>query len=279
MFSVVIPLYNKQISIPSTIESVLKQRFTDFELIIVNDGSTDNSLSVVKTFTDPRIRIIDKPNGGVSSARNAGIKAANSEWIAFLDGDDLWADYFLESITKAITKHPEASVFSTNCAITPNEFDAARTQSDDIYLITDYFKEALHGGVINSSCGVVKKSCFNQVGYFNEQLSNGEDADMWVRLSRKFVFCRNRRIAALYRQDTEARAVGRADIPLERRAVNNCKITRSMSKYEKESALRSIFNYTKLQFRTKNWKLVLLMLKRHHYHIVLYTVQRILKIK
>jgi len=90
MFSVVIPLYNKERSVKNTIESVLNQTFQDFEVIVVNDGSTDNSLEVVKSFNDERIRIINQKNSGVSSARNRGIKEAKYEWIAFLDADDLW---------------------------------------------------------------------------------------------------------------------------------------------------------------------------------------------
>ena len=80
MFSVVIPLYNKELSIKNTIQSVLNQTFQDFEIVVVNDGSTDNSLHVLKEIDDTRIRIINKTNGGVSSARNRGIKEAKFRW-------------------------------------------------------------------------------------------------------------------------------------------------------------------------------------------------------
>src|SRR5690606_29446795 len=106
MFSVVIPLYNKERSIKQTVQSVLDQTFTDFEIVIVNDGSTDNSLQVVENIDDQRIRIINKPNGGVSSARNKGINEANFNWIAFLDGDDLWKPNHLEIIRGLIDKFP-----------------------------------------------------------------------------------------------------------------------------------------------------------------------------
>lgn len=89
-FSIVIPLYNKEKSITTTINSVLNQTCGDFELIIVNDGSTDTSLEIVQSIKDERIRIINQKNGGVSSARNQGIIEAKFDWIAFLDADDLW---------------------------------------------------------------------------------------------------------------------------------------------------------------------------------------------
>ena len=90
MFSVVIPLYNKELSIINTIQSVLDQTFQNFEIVVVNDGSTDRSVEMVEQFNDPRIRIINKSNGGVSSARNRGIQEAKYELVAFLDADDFW---------------------------------------------------------------------------------------------------------------------------------------------------------------------------------------------
>ncbi|MFI3297654.1 MAG: glycosyltransferase family 2 protein [bacterium] len=89
MISIIIPLYNKEECIAGVIESVLKQSFVDFELLIINDGSTDNSESKVGLFTDSRIKLHNKQNGGVSSARNYGVKMAKSEWVIFLDADDV----------------------------------------------------------------------------------------------------------------------------------------------------------------------------------------------
>lgn len=94
--SVIIPLYNKEPIIERTIKSVLNQSYSDFELIIVNDGSTDNSVEVVKRFDDDRIVLVEQENAGPSAARNAGIKKAKGEWIVFLDADDELNDYALE---------------------------------------------------------------------------------------------------------------------------------------------------------------------------------------
>jgi len=108
MFSIVIPLYNKAKSIANTIQSILGQSFADFELIIVDDGSSDDSVRVVNQFTDKRIRLIQKENGGVCSARNVGILHAQYDYIALLDADDQWnIDYLLEQ-QKLINEFPQA---------------------------------------------------------------------------------------------------------------------------------------------------------------------------
>ena len=94
MFPVVIPLYNKEVYIKNTLNSVLAQTIKDFEIIVVNDGSTDKSAEVVKSLSDPRIRLINQVNAGVSVARNRGINEAKADLIAFLDGDDEWKTKF-----------------------------------------------------------------------------------------------------------------------------------------------------------------------------------------
>ena len=108
--SVVIPLYNKQNCIRETLRSVLNQSYTDFEVLVVDDASTDGSLEVVREFSDKRLRIIEKPNSGVSATRNAGIATAANEWIAFLDADDIWTSFHLETLVKLHEKFPQAEV-------------------------------------------------------------------------------------------------------------------------------------------------------------------------
>ena len=111
MISVVIPLYNKAHTIVNTLNTVINQTYKDFEVIIINDGSTDNGVGVIKQhFTDTRIRIINQENAGVSAARNKGIKEAKGSYISFLDADDEWMPNYLENIYLAINKHPQAGM-------------------------------------------------------------------------------------------------------------------------------------------------------------------------
>jgi len=111
MFTIVIPLYNKAHTIIRTLQSVLDQTLTDFEVLIIDDGSTDNSVSEIENYTnDSRIRIIRQQNRGVSVARNVGIKEAKRNYIAFLDGDDEWVPEYLQKVSEAIDEYPEAGL-------------------------------------------------------------------------------------------------------------------------------------------------------------------------
>lgn len=114
MFSVVIPLYNKSHTIIKTLQSVIDQTYKNFEIIIINDGSTDNSIEVIQQyFSDKRIKIFNQPNRGVSAARNKGVEVSNGEWISFLDGDDEWHPSYLSIIKKAIELYPQAGMICT----------------------------------------------------------------------------------------------------------------------------------------------------------------------
>ncbi|WP_277235150.1 glycosyltransferase family 2 protein [Phocaeicola salanitronis] len=124
MISVVIPLYNKVHTIANTLTTVMSQTYQDFEVVIVNDGSTDNGVEVIdRHFHDPRIRIINQENAGVSAARNKGVKEAKGDWIAFLDGDDEWHPEYLAIIQKTIIKYPNAGMICTGgeCCSINNE--------------------------------------------------------------------------------------------------------------------------------------------------------------
>ncbi|WP_159522024.1 glycosyltransferase family 2 protein [Sunxiuqinia indica] len=178
MFSIVIPLYNKSHTIERTLGSVLHQSFKDYEIIIVNDGSTDNSVEVIRGFTsDPRIRIIEQENGGVSVARNKGIKEANYEYIAFLDGDDDWAPLYLETISKAIEMYPESGMIS--CAgyykneVTKNTKRRVAEKYADQIKVINYFENP-HVFSHTSATVVTRKLCID-LGGFPEGLNKNED--------------------------------------------------------------------------------------------------------
>src|SRR5690606_32693386 len=143
--SVVIPLYNKETTILETLSSVLNQSFREFEVIIVNDGSTDYSLSIVQRIEDPRIRIINKKNGGVSSARNTGILESRYEYVAFIDADDLWFEHHLKTLVHLIHKYPSPDVGGYGTRFLKNKKinsikSPTKPQSSKDYIVENYFK-------------------------------------------------------------------------------------------------------------------------------------------
>ncbi|MBS3946363.1 MAG: glycosyltransferase family 2 protein [Melioribacter sp.] len=207
MFSVVIPLFNKEKTIDRTIKSVLNQSYGNFELIVVNDGSTDNSLSIVRLINDRRIKIIDKKNGGESSSRNAGILASQYKYIAFLDADDYWAPKYLETMIELIMDYPLASFYgsqflSVNCATQKivNEKHSIRGY------VENYYKKQMIAPLVCSSNIIVKKECFEQIGYFNTIFKRGGDLEMWARLADNFKLAFEPVPLSYYVLDAENRA-------------------------------------------------------------------------
>ena len=187
MISVVIPLYNKEKAITATLQSVYKQTYTDFEVVVVDDGSTDISANVVKEFIahiddrciDNRWTFVEKPNGGVSSARNAGIKAAKGEYVALLDGDDLWEPTFLEEQVKLIRDFPKAAMWGVNTAfIRRGKYYKWNQGMGEGYrgYVENYFGTK-HNDLFCSSSVVIRKEIFEKVGYFDERISSSEDLD------------------------------------------------------------------------------------------------------
>ncbi|HRP31138.1 MAG TPA: glycosyltransferase family A protein [Agriterribacter sp.] len=205
--SVVIPLYNKEISVSKTIESVLAQSHTDFELLIINDGSTDRSREVVAAILDSRIRIVDKLNGGISSSRNEGIKQSQSAYVAFLDADDFWEPDFLETIALLITDYPNADCYTTGYACKFNNATLNVFGARERGVIKDFFKQVYVGPVMHSSSICVKKETFLRIGYFNTSIRRGEDYDMWARMGRAVTIAATPDVRVWYRLQTENSAM------------------------------------------------------------------------
>ncbi|MBX3256037.1 MAG: glycosyltransferase family 2 protein [Chitinophagaceae bacterium] len=213
MFSVVIPLYNKEKSVPGTIASVLNQEVKDFELIIVNDGSTDKSLEIVEAIKDDRIIIINKQNGGISSTRNAGIRAAKNPYIAFVDADDYWEPDFLTTVSALISDYPEADAFATGYVCKFNGLTLHTLGVKNRGIIKDYFKLVYRYPVMHASSVCIKKSSFEKVGWFDERMTHGEDYNMWDRLGKYGLIAASPQPCAWYQLDTENRALLRVPQP------------------------------------------------------------------
>lgn len=210
MFSIVIPLYNKEKQIANTIKSVQNQTFQEFEIVIVNDGSTDNSANIVKQINDKQIRLINQPNGGVSSARNTGIKNASSEYIAFLDADDEWREDYLETIFNMINQYPECDVFATNYKIVDtnknervpvniNFAKFSKTLDNQYGILDNYFDFAsLTAPPLWTSAIICTKASILKVGLFPNGIRMGEDLIVWAKLANNFKICYSKKIKAIY---------------------------------------------------------------------------------
>jgi glycosyltransferase involved in cell wall biosynthesis len=206
-FSVLIPLYNKEKFIKYTLQSVLNQTFSDFEIIIVNDGSTDESEKIVSEFQDARIRYFTQKNQGVSVARNLGISLAQSNYISFLDADDYWYPDFLEQMYQAITLFPEQKIFTAAIEIeTPKKtFPAVYSiEKNDDFEVVNYFKASSKETVICTSCAVFHRDVFEKVGDFDVAIKSGEDTDLWIRIGLVYPIVFNWKILARYVFDPQS---------------------------------------------------------------------------
>jgi glycosyltransferase involved in cell wall biosynthesis len=211
-FSVVIPLYNKEDFIQNTLKSVLNQTFQDFEIIIIDDGSTDKSAEKVKEIDNPKINYCRIENQGVSNARNVGIQHSKADYICFLDADDYWYPHFLEQMYKYIQLLPDQKVFAyaiefqiTN-KIIPSVYSIDKNGE---YQIVNYFESSLRQSVLCSSSIVVEKSVFDKTGLFNVAYQAGEDTDLWIRIGIYFPVVFIWKIGARYVHDKHSLSLNR----------------------------------------------------------------------
>lgn len=188
--SVIIPTYNRAHLIGKAIKSVLNQTYKDFEVTVVDDGSTDNTEEIVKSFTDFKIHYIcHKHNRGASAARNTGIKASRGEYIAFLDSDDEWLPEKLDKQMKTFnSESSEVGVVYTGDYYV-DEKDK-KVKKVHIPRKEGYiYEELLAGNYVGTpSALLVKKECFTKAGLFDEDLPTSEDYDMWFRIAKYYKF-------------------------------------------------------------------------------------------
>ena len=190
LISIVIPLYNKERFIKETLDSVFNQSFTDYEIIIVNDGSTDSSVFIVNAIEDQRITVLSNQNKGVSHARNFGISKANSDLIALLDGDDLWEPNHLENLYNLYEKFPDCGLYAT--AYNKKYFNGEKIKAsynglakEYFGIIEDYFSASIKDGIAWTSAVLIPMKTFRKVGVFDEEMRSGQDTDLWIRIALK----------------------------------------------------------------------------------------------
>lgn len=191
MISVIIPLYNKADSIATALNSVLSQTYQDFEVVVVDDGSTDDGVAIVERYADPRIRLIRQTNAGVSAARNKGIAEAKGAYVAFLDADDEWMPEFLAEIVALQREFPECKAQATTYVQCQNG------EQKNIILnrlpftgehgvLNNYFEVASHSNPpVCSICVCIERTLLQELGGFPLGIKSGEDLLTWARIATR----------------------------------------------------------------------------------------------
>lgn len=250
MISVVIPLYNKAGQVARTLRSVLGQTFGRFEVVIVDDGSTDGSADEACSVHDERIRLVSQLNAGVSAARNRGIAEARYDLIAFLDADDEWKPTYLETQYNLYKKYPDCTVYACNYEfhgsdgkVTPTILRKLPFAGED-GMLSNYFEVACcsHPPLWTSAV-MVRKQALQAVGGFPVGVRSGEDLLTWARLAVAGQIAFNNKIGAVYglgegydyanmppRRQDEGDPVGRQLLSLYR-AHKGEKCTHGMKRY------------------------------------------------
>lgn len=204
MISVIIPLYNKKDSIATALNSVLAQTCQDFEIVVVDDGSTDGGAAVVEGYTDPRIRLIRQANAGVSAARNRGIAEAQGEYVAFLDADDEWMPEFLEEIVALQYEFPDSkalatsyifSMYGNNTSILLRKIPFVGEHG----ILNNYFEVAAFSHPpVCSICVCIERKLIQDIGGFPLGITSGEDLLTWARIALRTQWAYSLRPLAKY---------------------------------------------------------------------------------
>ena len=216
-FSVIIPLYNKAPYVRKALESVFAQTYTDFELIVINDGSTDNSSIIageyLKGIGGVNYKIINQPNAGVAAARNNGVAQAMGDYLAFLDADDWWEPTYLERMAQLIEDYPDAGLYGMNYIYYKPGKTRVALKCKTGYI--NYPKEYYEGSAMmiftSSSSSSMPKKVFNEMGGFPVGIKLGEDFLLWAKTAMHYpvAFCE------------DALAYYNNDVPVNLRATRN----------------------------------------------------------
>lgn len=205
-FSIVIPLYNKAFYIENTIKSVLFQSYSNYEIIIVNDGSTDESEAKVLGFNDSRIQLYNQKNQGVSVARNFGIEKSKGKLVAFLDADDYWFPNHLEEIVKLYTKYPNCGMYCSRYKIktAKNHFQIPHyNEITNSYsgIVANYFRSNRPFRISWTSSLAVPKEILEKLGGYTPGVTNGQDMELWTKIGIEYSVAITNKITAIYNFD------------------------------------------------------------------------------
>lgn len=237
--SVVIPLYNKEQSVKRAVQSVLNQTNRYFEVIVVNDGSTDGSLEVVEAIDDDRLKLISQPNAGVSAARNTGVEIARAKYVAFLDADDEWHPQFLDYVLELIHLDPNAGIFSCRYEIIGlngrrglGKLSLPDDHRGAVPNFYDHYRRSRSLVCASSVC--LNRLALAEIGGFPIGEPVGEDVYVWLAIAERWRVLFDARVASTCYQNAENRTVDRLPptIPYYLRVM--------LSSKQQDSALRRL---------------------------------------
>ena len=204
--SVIIPAYNAMSYLPETLETVFNQSFKDFEVVVVNDGSTDNIEEWISQISDPRVKLVSQANLGVSEARNNGIAKSQGEYIAFLDTDDLWKSTKLARQVRVLDNYPEVGLVYTWVTYIDERGNSTGRVVNYQYE-GNVWQELTKGNLIEcGSVAMVRRQCFEECGVFDGNFVGNfvEDWDMWLRIAKTYPFKVIEEPLVYYRQVTNS---------------------------------------------------------------------------
>ncbi len=189
-FSVIIPLYNKEAHILGTLKSVFDQLFTDYEIVLVNDGSTDNSWKKIKNIDNPKLKIFNNDKKGVSQARNFAMQQAKGDYFAFLDADDTWENNHLKDLFELILEYPNCGLYCTNYTydygnnfIVKPVFPTLPKNNDWKGIVSDFFLASIKFRIATTISVAIPKKIINNIGFFDTNYTSGQDTDYWTRIA------------------------------------------------------------------------------------------------
>ena len=190
-FSVLIPLYNKEREVGEALRSVLAQTLPPEEIVVVDDGSTDNGAAVVEALAarHPAIRLIRQPNAGVCAARNRAAAVATGDYLTLLDADDAWRPRFLEEIAALIAEFPGCGFYCTAFDIRSHEGEFPADCPSERGIVGNFFRDSAHRYIAIPSASCIPRSVFEAVGGFPDGMKIGEDLYVWVLIARRWPVC------------------------------------------------------------------------------------------
>lgn len=189
IFSVIVPLYNKEREVESTLRSVLAQTYQPLEIVVVDDGSTDRSAEIVESLGSPLIRLIRQSNAGECAARNRAMSEARGEWFALLDADDEWKPEFLDEVAAMIEEWPDCGIYSTAFDIVSPTGRVRGNCPTERGVVDNFWRESMTRYVTIPSATVLSRKAVEQLGGFPEGMKMGGDQWMWIKLASHYGVC------------------------------------------------------------------------------------------